>query len=63
MTLCKIEIIGEVRLQMFDGTIRDLKDVQYVLDKKKNFILLGVLVDNSLYITLADQIWRLLKVL
>jgi len=35
--------IGTVRIKMFDGVVRDLKDVRYVPQMNKNIISVGAL--------------------
>ena len=40
---CKTVGIGSVRIKMFDGIVRTLKDVRHVPDLRKNLISLGVL--------------------
>lgn len=50
-TICKVSGMGNVNLKVHDGTIRELKEVRYVPDLKKNLISLGML----------DQIGLVLK--
>ena len=40
---CNVEWIGTVRVKMFDGIVRELKEVRYVPQLKRNFIYVGVL--------------------
>ena len=40
---CQIEEIGTIRIKLFDGIIRELKDVRYVPQLQKNFISAGAL--------------------
>ena len=40
---CKVAGIGTVRIRMFDGVVRTLDDVRYVLDLKRNLIPLSTL--------------------
>lgn len=47
----KIKGICKVKLQIHDGTISHLGDIQFVLDINKNLISLRVLVDKGLQIT------------
>ena len=35
--------IGTISFKMYDGVIRDLKQVRYVLDLKRNLISLGMI--------------------
>lgn len=41
--VCKIIRIGYINLKLHDDTIRELKQVRYVLDLKRNMISLGML--------------------
>jgi len=36
--ICRMERIGTVLIRMFDGIVRELKDVRYVPQLKKNMI-------------------------
>jgi hypothetical protein len=40
---CKTVGVGSIRISMFDGIVRELMDVRYVLELKSNLISLGVL--------------------
>jgi hypothetical protein len=40
---CKVVGIGNIRIKMFDGTVKILNDVRHVPDLRKNLISLGVL--------------------
>ena len=44
---CKVMGIGSVRVKMFDGIVRLLRNVRHVPDMKKNFISLGALDSNG----------------
>ncbi|KAL4282749.1 hypothetical protein GQ457_16G016450 [Hibiscus cannabinus] len=46
--------IGEVRIRMFDGTVRTLCDVRHIPDLKNNLISLGTLHKNG-FIPKADE--------
>lgn len=41
--VCKIIGIGNIRLKLYDVTIKELKQVRFVLDLKRNMISLGML--------------------
>ena len=41
--VCRIVGIGNVNLKLHDGTIRELREVRYVLELKRNLISLGML--------------------
>ncbi|GMI89692.1 hypothetical protein HRI_002638500 [Hibiscus trionum] len=45
---CNIFGIGEVRIKIYDGTVRTLCDVRHIPDLKKNIISLGTLHKNGL---------------
>ncbi|GMJ02017.1 hypothetical protein HRI_003870900 [Hibiscus trionum] len=51
---CNIVGIGEVGINMYDGTVITLCDVRHILDLKKNLISLGTLHKNGL-IPKADE--------
>ncbi|KAL4385189.1 hypothetical protein GQ457_15G016970 [Hibiscus cannabinus] len=51
---CNIVGIGEVRIRMYDGTVRTLCDVRHIPDLKKNLISLGTLHKNG-FIPKADE--------
>jgi hypothetical protein len=40
---CKTVRVGSIRIRMFDGIVRELMDVRYILEMKLNLISLGVL--------------------
>ena len=40
---CNVEGIGTVRIKMDDGIVRELKEVRYVPQLKRNFISVGAL--------------------
>ncbi|KAE8711146.1 putative ribonuclease H protein [Hibiscus syriacus] len=46
--------IGDVRVQMYDGSVQTLCGVRYILDLKKNLISLGTLHKND-FIPKADE--------
>ena len=43
---CKIEGIGTILMKMFDGIVRTLDDVRYILTLKKNLVSLSQLDEN-----------------
>ncbi|KAK8600443.1 hypothetical protein V6N12_050297 [Hibiscus sabdariffa] len=51
---CNIVGIGEVRIKMYDGTVRTLCDVRHIPYLKKNLISLGTLHKNG-FIRKADD--------
>ena len=40
---CNVEEMGTVRIKMFDGIVRELKEVRYVPQLKRNLISIGTL--------------------
>ena len=40
---CNMKVIGKVHIKMFDGMVRELKDMWYVSQLKRNFIFVGTL--------------------
>ncbi|KAH9697287.1 hypothetical protein KPL71_023550 [Citrus sinensis] len=52
--VCKIVGIGNVNLKLHDGTIRELKEVRYVPELKRNLISLGMLDQMGLSIKLES---------
>ncbi|KAL0284885.1 UNVERIFIED_CONTAM: Retrovirus-related Pol polyprotein from transposon TNT 1-94 [Sesamum calycinum] len=51
---CNIIGVGDVRIKMYDGTVRTLSDVRHIPDLKKNLISLGTLHKNG-FIPKADE--------
>ncbi|KAH9698871.1 Integrase catalytic domain-containing protein [Citrus sinensis] len=52
--VCKIVGIGNVNLKLHDGTIRELREVRYVTELKRNLISLGMLDQMGLSIKLES---------
>ncbi|CAL9022913.1 unnamed protein product, partial [Prunus brigantina] len=50
--------IGKICLKMHDGTVRELSDVRYVPDMKKNLISLGALESKGLKITMEGGVLK-----
>jgi len=40
---CNMDGAGMILIKMFDGMVKELKDVRYILQIKKNIISVGVL--------------------
>ena len=53
---CKVTGIGTINIQMFDGRTRELKEVRYVPELKRNLISLGM-VDKMGYSIKAEK-WK-----
>jgi len=58
---CRIEGIGIVLIRMFNGMVRELKDVGYVPQLKKNLISIGALEAQCLKGTFSDDVLKMLK--
>ena len=41
--LCNMEGIGIIQIEIFDGMVRELKEVRYVAQLKRNRIFVGAL--------------------
>ena len=59
--VCKIVGIGNVNLKLHDGTIRELREVRYVPELKRNLISLGMLDQMALSIKLESGELRILN--
>jgi len=49
---CNVEGIGTVRIKMFDGIVRELKEVRYVPQLKRNLISVGAMETLSLVVSI-----------
>ena len=58
---CNIEVIGTVRVKMVDGIIRELKEVRYVPQLKRNLISVGTLEALGLVISIRDGVLKMIK--
>jgi len=56
---CQIEEIGTVRIKLFNGMIRELKNVRYFSQLKKNLIAVGALEAQSLKGTLGESVLKM----
>ena len=56
---CHIEGIGTVCIKLFDGMIRELKDVRYVPQLKKNLISVGALKVQDLRGTFEEGVLKM----
>ena len=56
---CHIEGIGTVCIKLFNGLVRELKDVRYVPKLKKNLISFGVLETHGLRETLGESVLKM----
>ncbi|KAH9761191.1 hypothetical protein KPL70_000407 [Citrus sinensis] len=51
---CRTMGIGTIRLKMFDGMVRELKEVRFVPEIKKNLIFVGALEAKGCKVTIED---------
>ena len=51
---CRTMGIGTIWLKMFDGMIRELKDVRYIPNLKKNLIFVGALKAKGYKVTIEN---------
>ncbi|KAL0301484.1 UNVERIFIED_CONTAM: hypothetical protein Sradi_6425200 [Sesamum radiatum] len=58
---CNIAGISEVRIKMYERTVRTLYDVRYILDLKKNLISMGSLHKNG-FIPKADEDREIIRI-
>ena len=58
---CQTVGIGTVRIKMFNGVVRNLMDVRYVPQMKKNIISVGAMESKGLKVTLENEILRVTK--
>ena len=58
---CNMEGIGTVQIKMFDGMIRELKDVRYIPQLKRNFIFVDALETVGLEVSIKDGILKMTK--
>lgn len=52
--LCRTKGIGTIQLKMFDGMVRELKEVKFVPALKKNLISVGALKAKGYKVTIED---------
>ncbi|KAH9670384.1 hypothetical protein KPL70_016970 [Citrus sinensis] len=58
---CRVVGRGSIRLKMFDGMIRELRDVRHVPDLKRNLISLGMLDKIGCLVKLESGTLKVLK--
>ena len=58
---CNIKGMGTVRIKMDDGIVRELKEVRYVPQLKRNLISVGALEALGLVISVRDGVLRMIK--
>ncbi|KAH9718032.1 Integrase catalytic domain-containing protein [Citrus sinensis] len=55
---CRTMGIGTIRLKIFDGMVRELKEVRFVLALKKNLISVGALKAKGYKVTIEDCVMK-----
>ena len=58
---CNMEGIGTVQIKIFDGMIRELKEVRYLPQLKRNLISVGALKTLGLEVSIKDGILKMTK--
>jgi len=56
-----VEGIGTVCIKMFDGIVRELKEVRYVPQLKRNLISVGALETLGLVVSIRDGVLKMTK--
>ena len=56
---CHIEGISTIRIKIFNGTVRELHDVMYVPQLKKNLISVGALEVPGMKETLGEDVLKM----
>jgi len=52
---------GTVHINMFDGMVRELKDVRYIPQLKRNLISVGALEALGLEVSIRDGVLKMIK--
>ena len=58
---CNVEEMSTVRIKMFDGIVRELKQVRYVPQLKRNLISAGTLEALGLVVSIRDGVLKMIK--
>ena len=56
---CRLVGKGTVRIRIYDGTLRELKEVRYIPSMAKNIISVGALEANGLRGTLGEGVFKM----
>jgi len=59
MDTCRVEGVGAIHIRLYDGTMRELKDVKYVPSILKNLISVGALKVEGLRGTLGEGVLKM----
>ncbi|KAH9702699.1 hypothetical protein KPL70_010850 [Citrus sinensis] len=60
-TMCKVVRLGTIRFKMFDGMIRELRDVRHIPDLKRNLISLGTLDQIGCSIKVESGVMKVVR--
>ncbi|KAH9670747.1 hypothetical protein KPL70_017094 [Citrus sinensis] len=60
-TMCKVVGLGTIRFKMFDEMIKELRDVRYIPDLKKNLISLGTLDQIGCSIKVESGVMKVVR--
>ncbi|KAH9682681.1 hypothetical protein KPL71_027445 [Citrus sinensis] len=60
-TMCKVVGLGTIRFKMFDGMIRELRDVRHIPDLKRNLISLGTLDQIGCSIKVESGVMKVVR--
>jgi len=58
---CNMEGIYTVYIKMFNGMMRELKEVRYIPQLKRNLISVGALEALSLEISIGDSVLKMTR--
>ena len=58
---CNIEGMGIIRIKMDDGIVRELKEVRYVSQLKRNLITVDALETLGLVVSIRDGVLKMTK--
>ena len=58
---CSVESVGTIRIRMSDGMERELKEVRYVPQLKRNLISVGILETSGMVISVRDGDLRMIN--
>jgi len=58
---CNMKGIGTVHINMFDGMVRELTEVRYVPQLKKNLISVGALKALGLEVSIRDGVLKMIR--
>ena len=58
---CIMEGVGTIQIKIFDGMVRELKEVRYVPQLKRNLISVGALESLGLVVSIKEGVLRMTK--